>query len=186
MKRRGKMFCTVYKWLISQAADSGKPVSGFVENHIHRCDSCREFAQLCETLRPKLAKDKQAILENGDEALNKKIISALSREKASLSGGQGTARTYLARKPALVASLAAAFVVLAISLSLIFIVGPPARDTSSFGRPSELVSAASPGVLLVKAESPLEKEYLELKKTLNTTTEYLRSVLDFHIGAQVE
>jgi len=180
------MFCTVYKWLISQAADSGKPVSGFVKNHIHRCDPCREFAQLCETLKPKLAKDKQVILENRDEALNKKIISALSREKAPLSGRQGIARTYLARKPALVASLAAACVVLAISLSLIFIVGPPARDTSSFGRPSELVSAASAGVLLVKAESPLEKEYLELKKTLNTTTEYLRSVLDFHIGAQVD
>jgi len=48
------------------------------------------------------------------------------------------------------------------------------------------VSAASQGVLLVKAESPLEKEYLELKKTLNTTTEYLLSVLDFHIGEQVE
>jgi hypothetical protein len=186
MKRRCKMFCTIYKWLISQAADSGKPVSGFVKNHSHRCDSCREFAQLCESLKPKLAKDKQAILEKTDEALNKKIILALSQEKASLSGRQGKARTYPARKPALVASLAAAFVVLAISLSLIFKVGPPARDRSSFGRPSELVSAASPGVLLVKAESPLEKEYLELKKTFNATTEYLRSVLDFHIGEQTE
>jgi len=186
MKRRCKMFCTVYKWLISQAADSGKPVSGFVKNHTRRCDSCREFAQLCESLKPKLAKDKQVILENTHEALNKKIILALSKERASLSGRKGTARTYLARKPALVASLAAAFVVLAISLSILFIVIPLARDTSSFGRPSELVSAASPGVLLVKAKSPLEKEYLELKKTLNTTTEYLRSVLDFHIGAQVE
>jgi hypothetical protein len=40
--------------------------------------------------------------------------------------------------------------------------------------------------LLVKAESPLEKEYLELKKTFSTTTEYLRSVLDFHIGEETE
>lgn len=180
------MFCTAYKWLISQAADSGKPVSGFVKNHIHRCDSCREFAQICESLKPKLVKDKQAIIKNTDEALNKKIISALPKENASLSGRQGTVRTYLSRKPALVPSLAAACVVIAISLSIIFIVIPLSRDTSSFGRPSELVSAASPRVLLVKAESPLEKEYLELKKTFNATTEYLRSVLDFHIGKQTE
>lgn len=180
------MFCTVYKWLISQAADSEKPISSFVKNHAHRCDSCREFAQLCESLKPKLSKDKHVILKKTDEALNKKIISALSKEKAALSGRQGTVRTYLAQKPTLVASLAAACLVLVISLSIIFIVIPLSRDTSSIGRPSELVSATSPRALLVKAESPLEKEYLGLKKTFNTTTEYLRSVLDFHIGAQVK
>ncbi len=180
------MFCTVYKWLISQAADSEKPISGFVKNHTHRCDSCREFAQLCESLKPKLEKDKHAILKKADKALNKKIISALSKEKAPLSARQGTVRTYLARKPALIPSLVAVCLVIAISLSIIFIVIPHSRDRSSFGRPSELVSAASPRALLVKAESPLEKEYLGLKKTFNTTTEYLRSVLDFHIGAQVK
>ncbi|MGD8534874.1 MAG: hypothetical protein PVF66_03420 [Candidatus Aminicenantes bacterium] len=180
------MFCTLYKWLISQAADSGKPISTFVKNHTHRCDSCREFAQLCESLKPKFAQDKQSILENTDEVLNKKIIAALSKERVSLSVRKGTARKFLARKPALVASLAGVFMILAISLSIIFLVIPHARDTSSFGRPSELVSVASPEVLLVKAESPLEKEYLELKKTFSTTTEYLRSVLDFHIGEETE
>jgi hypothetical protein len=180
------MFCTVYKWLISQAADSEKTLSGFVKNHTLRCNSCREFAQLCESLKPKLAKDKLAILKKADEALDKKIIAALSKEKAPPSARQGKVRTYLARKPALVPSLAAACLVIAISLSIIFIVIPLSRDRSSFGRPSELVSAASPRALLVKAESPLEKEYLGLKKTFNTTTEYLRSVLDFHIGAQVK
>lgn len=173
------MFCTVYKWLMSQAADSKKPISGFVKNHTHRCDSCREFAQLCESLKPKLAKDKQAILKKTDDALNRKILSALSKEKVSPSGRQGRVRIYLAQKPALIPSLAAACLVFAISLSIIFIVIPLSRDRSSFGRPSELVSAASPRALLVKAESPLEKEYLGLKKTFNTTTEYLRSVLDF-------
>jgi hypothetical protein len=79
------MFCTIYKWLTSQAADSGKPLSGFVKNHTHRCDSCREFAQICESLKPKFAQDKHAILEKTDGELNKKIISALSKERASLS-----------------------------------------------------------------------------------------------------
>lgn len=186
MKRRCKMFCTAYKWLISQASDSGKPISKFVKNHTHRCDSCREFSQICESLKPKFSQDKHAILEKTDGELNKKIISALSKERASLSGRQGTARKYLARKPAFVASLAAAFVVLAISISIIFIVIPRSKKITSFVRPSELVSAASPELLLVKAESPLKKEYLELKKTFNSTTEYLRTVLDFHIGEQAE
>jgi hypothetical protein len=48
------------------------------------------------------------------------------------------------------------------------------------------VSAASPEALLAKAGSPLKREYLELKKTLDSTTEYLRSVLDFQIGEQAE
>jgi hypothetical protein len=186
MKRRGKMFCTVYKWLISQAADSGKPVAGFVKNHTQRCDSCREFAQLCETLKAKFAQDKHAILKNSDGALSKKIISALPRERAPISGRQRISRKSLARKRVLVPSLAAAFLVVAISVSIMFIAVHRSRDMGPFGHPSELVSAASPEVLLVKAESPLETEYQELKKTLDTTTKFLRSYLDFHIGPQTD
>ena len=180
------MFCNVYKWMISQAADSEKPVSGFVKNHTRRCDSCREFARLCESLKPKFAQDKLALLENADRALNKKIISALAEERASASEQHAASRKLMAQRPALVPFLAAAFLVLAISLSLIFIVIPYSKKTASFGRPSELVSAASPEVFLAKVESPLEKEYQELKKTFNSTTEYLRSVLDFHIGEQTD
>lgn len=180
------MFCTVYKWLISQATDSGKPLSGFVKNHTHRCDSCRAFAQLCESLKTKFAQDKHAILKNYDEALSKKIISVLPKERASESGHQRISRKFPARKPILVPSLAAAFLVVAISASIIFIAVHRSRDTGPFGHPSELVSAASPEALLVKAESPLETEYQELKKTLDTTTKFLRSYLDFHIGPQTD
>ena len=180
------MFCTVYKWLISQAADSGKPVSGFVKNHTQRCDSCREFARLCESLKPKFAQDKYAILKNYDEALSKKIISALPKERVSESGDQRIPRKFLAQRPVLVTSLSAVFLVAAISVSIIFIAVPRSKDMSSFGHPSEWVSAASPESFLAKAESPLETEYQELKKTVDTTTKFLRSYLDFHIGPQTD
>ena len=180
------MFCTVYKWLISQAADSDKPVAGFVKNHTHRCDSCREFAQLCESLKPKFEQDKHAILKNYGESLSKKIISALPKERTSESGRQRISRKYPVRRPVLVTSLAAAFLVVAVSISILFIAVPRSRDTGSFGRPSELASAASPEVLLAKAKSPLETEYQELKKSLDTTTKFLRSHLDFRIGPQTE
>ena len=180
------MFCTVYKWMISQAADSEKPLSGFVKNHTRRCDSCRAFAQHCESLKSKFTQDKLALLENADRAFDKKIISALSKERAPVSKRRVVTRKFMARRPVLVSSLAGAFLVLAISLSIIFIVIPYSKKTESFGRPSELVSAASPEVLLAKVESPLEKEYQALKKTFNSTTEYLRSVLDFQIGEQTD
>jgi hypothetical protein len=180
------MFCTAYKWLISQAADSEKPVSRLVKNHTRRCDSCRAFAQHCESLKPKFAQDKLALFENADRALDKKILSALAEESVSVSERHMASRIFVSRRPALVPSLAAALFVLAISLSLIFIVIPHSKKADSFGRPSEWVSAASPPELLAKAKSPLEREYQELKKTFNSTTEYLRSALDFHIGKQTD
>ncbi len=180
------MFCTVYKWLISQAADSGKPLSGFVKNHTQRCDSCREFAQLCESLKTKFAEDKLAILKNYDEVLSKKIISALPKERTSESGHQRFSWKFPARKPVLISSLATAFLVVTISASIVFIAVHRSKDAGSFGHPSELVSAASPEILLAKTESPLETEYRELKKTLDTTTKFLRSYLDFHIGPQTD
>lgn len=176
------MFCTVYKWLISQAADSEKPIPGLVKNHTHKCDSCREFARLCESLKPKFAQDKHTILEKAHREFDKRIISALSKENASLSGRQGKPRKFSVRKPAFVAWAAAASLVLAISLSIVFLVIPHSKKELSFVRPSELVSATSPELMLVKAESPLAKEYLGLKKTFNSTKEYLRAALDFRIG----
>ncbi len=176
------MFCSIYKWLISQAGDSEKPISGFVKNHTHKCDSCREFAQLCESLKPKLAQDKHVLLEKIDGELNKRILSAISREKASQSSRQRTPGRFSLRNPSFAASVAAASLVLVISFSIIFIVIPQSKKELSFVRPSELVNAASPELLLVKAESPLAKEYQELKKTFNSTKEYLRAALDFRIG----
>ncbi len=186
MKRRDKMFCSVYKWLISQAADSGKPIAGHVKRHANRCDTCREFTQLCEELKPKFAQDKQTILKNNDEALNKKIITALDRESISMLDRQVVTRRLKAPRPALLPALAAVFLVLAVSISIIFLTGPRSEKATSMGRISELVSAAAPEEMLVKVESPLEREYVELKKSLDSTTRFLLSSLNFRIGQQAE
>jgi hypothetical protein len=180
------MFCSIYKWLISQAADSEKPLSGRLLRHIQRCSSCHEFAQFCGSLKTKLAQDKQSILDNHDNALDQKIISAVYQDSTSIRGRQAEPVKESARRPALVPILAAAFFILAVSISIIFLTVPRSENEISLGSVSELVSAASPENILGRLESPLEKEYLELKQTLGSTTKFLLSSFHYHIGQQAE
>jgi hypothetical protein len=180
------MFCAIYKWLISQAVNSGKPLSGRLLRHTQRCSSCHEFAQFCESLKAKLAQDKQAILDNHDKALDQKLISAVHKELTSIPGRQAELQKKKTLRPALVPILAAAFLILAVSISIIFLSVPRSEKEISLGRISELVSRASPEDVLGRFESPLEKEYRELKQTLDSTTKFLLSSLNYHIGQQAE
>ncbi len=179
MMRRSKMFCPIYKWKISQAMDSGKTISSNVHKHMSRCDSCREYAELCTSLKPKFTQDKQAILEDFDESLNKKIMLAIP-ERAEL-GTEPRRRTL-----ALIPSLAAAITVLVISVSIIFLSLPRSKQTPPLGPISTLISAASPENILLKVESPLEKEYTELKRAFESTSKFLISSFDFRIGQQAK
>lgn len=173
------MFCPIYKWKISQAMDSGKTISSNVQRHMTKCDSCREYAELCTSLKPKFTQDKQAILEDFDESLNKKIMMAIPA-RAEL-GTEPRRRTL-----ALIPSLAAAITVLVISVSIIFLSLPRSKQTPPLGPISALVSAASPENILLKVESPLEKEYTELKRAFESTSKFLISSFDFRIGQQAK
>ena len=108
------MFCSVYKWLISQALDSGKNVSKPVSRHLRHCSSCREFAAFCGELKEKATQEKIDFLDKADEALNKKIISSLAKDTATSEA--------ISRKPFLRPVLAAASMALII-FSGIFMVG---------------------------------------------------------------
>lgn len=179
------MFCSVHKWKISRAMDSGKPISGNVQKHLSKCDSCREFAELCISLKSKFTKDKRAILQGFDEGLNKKIMASIPErpEMTPELGRRARASKKPLRSPVLIPSLAAALTVLVISISLIFVL-PHSKQAQSLGQISTLISAASPENMLSKVESPLEKEYTELKRAFESTSKYLISSLDFRIGPQ--
>lgn len=182
------MFCTIYKWKISRAMDSQKAASGLVQRHIRRCDSCREYAELCTSLKPKFTQDKQAVLQNFDENLNKKIMMTIPEK---IPFGSEPERKILAqktlfRRPSLIPSLAAAISVLAIVISILFFAIPRSKQRQPLGQISTLVSAASPEDVLSKVESPLEKEYTELKRALESTSKFLISSLDLRIGPQAK
>lgn len=187
MMRRSKMFCSIYKWKISQGMDSGKPISGRVQKHMSKCVSCREYAELCTSLKPKFSQDKQAILQDFDAGLTKKIMAAIPGKPELETELKQKARMpwRSVRRPALIPSLAAALVVLVISISLLILL-PRSKQTPSLGQISSLVSAASPQDVLSKVESPLEKEYTELKRTLESTSKLLISSIDFRIGPQAK
>jgi predicted anti-sigma-YlaC factor YlaD len=169
------MFCSIYKWLISQALDSGKNVSKPVSRHLHNCSSCREFAAFCGELEKKANKEKIDFPQRTEEALNKKIISSLAKETA-------LSKT-ISRKPILRPILAAASLALII-FSGIFIFNTINKDRStSSGILFSLSSANVPiDNVLGKIDSPLQEEILSLKETMKTASEFLYACVDPKLG----
>jgi hypothetical protein len=76
--------------------------------------------------------------------------------------------------------------VLVISISIIFFALPRLKQRPALGQISNLISAASPEDVLSKVESPLEKEYAELKRAFESTSKYLISSFDLRIGQQAK
>jgi len=182
------MFCSIYKWKISQAMDQGKPISSNVKRHLAKCESCREYAEFCTSLKPKFIRDKQNMLEDFDEGMKEKIMAAIPEkpERVSVTGKNPRWHLWPSRRPALIPSLAAAASVLVIVIGLLFFILPRPKQTPPIGQISTLISAASPGDVLSKMESPLEKEYAELKRAFESTSKYLISSLDLRIGQQAK
>ena len=51
------MLCFIYKWNISRALDTGKPLSRLTKRHLAGCESCREFSRLGEEMGRRLTDD---------------------------------------------------------------------------------------------------------------------------------
>ncbi len=178
------MLCSMHKWLISRAVDSKKQIPAFTKRHLGRCDSCRKFTQLCGSLKQRFAHDTTAILKGYNKAIDQKIISALPEIKESRStlSRQGVGPNLFSKRTFLVPSLVAASLVLVISISILFLTLPRSSEVNSLANMSDLFKRAYPVRILEKAESPLEKEYTELKETIESTAKFLISRLDVRLG----
>lgn len=173
------MFCSIYKWYISRALDSGKPLPNTVGRHIRRCASCREFAQFSESLKNRCVKDVPGFLDSYKEELNEKIISVLATQPEPKSAPR--------RKPALVPVLAAASALLVISIGIVWLVLPSSNKITPLNQLSQLgISKTSFENVLVKVDSPFEEELVELKQTLQSTAGFLLSRVDIKIGEREE
>ena len=173
------MFCSIYKWYISLALDSGKPLGGLAGRHIRRCASCREFARFSESLENRCVKDVPGFLDSYNEELDKKIISSLAAQPSPKSPPR--------RKPALVPVLAAASALLIISIGIVWLVLPSSNKITPLNQLSQLgISRTSFENALVKIDSPFEEELVELKQTLKSTADFLLSRVDIKIGEREE
>jgi len=173
------MFCSLYKWQISQALDSGKPIARLVKHHIRRCASCREFARFCESLRERLDHDKLDLIKSFNKRVDEKIISSLDKKPEP--------RTVPPRKAILVPVAATALLIIAIALGIILLKVPQSNEMRPLTRlPAFDIPEASLESVLVRIESPMDEEIYNLKHTVKSTGEYLISCLDFKIGEEKE
>jgi hypothetical protein len=173
------MLCFIHKWAISRKLDTGKPLSRLTQRHLGHCETCRIFERLGEETARRLEGDAVMLLKAAKPSLNERLRRALNESgrpasAPSLSG---------VRRPQLKPVLAAAVLLAVVGVSLIWTVrsrpaGMP-RLASLFqvetGR-ADLVST------LRKAESPYQQEIRELKKTLQSTADYLASRFDTSLG----
>jgi hypothetical protein len=178
MNRRFKMFCSIHKWFISRALDSGKQIPGPVDRHLRRCTSCQEFVQFCESLKHRCVQDKPDFLKIQNESLKEKILSSLD---------EAPTRSVSARKPLLVPILAAASLLLVISISIIWLTAPDSSQLLPVNQLFESnLAQTSIEDTLIKIESPLEEEIVELRETMKSTTEFLLACLDPNIGGEAD
>ena len=178
------MFCFIYKWMISWGLDSGKRMPGAVNRHIDRCSTCREFARLSGFLSTRLTEDAPGFLQKNhdtDDWLNIKISSALDTK----------APPQLKRRPSFnfmpKPALAAALVLLAVAIAVIFRVIPltaPAPGGPSINELSKPVTVKNPLQIIEKVESPIESEMRSLGQSINSAAKFLVSRLDIKIGQQ--
>ncbi len=173
------MFCSIYKWLISQALDSRKPLSDSLSKHINHCASCQEFVELHRSLMDGRVKDLPCLPEEKETALGDSIVSAINM---SPEPKQAPTRR-IALIPVFVSSLV--LVVVVTSIYLLTVPRPnPKNFLDSLAEINSTISTFENR--LERMDSPLDAEYADLKQTMKSTTEFFASYLDVKIGQDTE
>jgi len=172
------MLCSIHKWNISRALDSGKPLAGLTKRHLARCESCREFSRLGEEMRRRLADEAASLLSDARPGLDERVRRVV-REPALASIPYASQPRRLWMRPV----LAAAFTLAVIGVGLIWMVRsrpsgmPPLDPLLKLDAPRAYIESA-----LQRAESPYQEEILKLKKTFKSTAEYLAARFDTGLG----
>jgi predicted anti-sigma-YlaC factor YlaD len=168
--------------MISQALDSGNDLAGVVDRHIQHCSACKDFYRLSQSLNHKLVREASGFLRESNDTLNEKIISALALD--TRSAPRLTKRRIRLPIPA----LAAALVVVAVTVGILLQTIPVNVDTSSkienpLNTLTELdIANISLKDIIGRVESPIESEMFYLKQSITSASEFLISCLDVKIG----
>ena len=173
------MFCSIYKWRVSKALDSGIPYSGGVVHHLEHCSSCREFVAFSEKLQKRTAASKPDFSKGYPSNLPHRIMANLDKPPAS--------KPKWGLHHYLVPVTTSAILILAVSTSVYFLTSPRNTPLVSLDELLPLNQAqASLGKTLNGLDSPLEAEYQSLKNAVEATTEYLISRFEIKLGQEQE
>jgi len=169
------MKCMVFRLIIDSRENAGKKLPSPVSAHLEKCPQCAAYMNIGTQLRSE--EPPSGISDSSMSEIRGKIIAGLSeidREKK---------RRTVMRLPALIPT-AAVFIILVISLGVVLFRGvtPPVNPGNSKPVTSFITTSKNIGNLqnlFSKAESPIRKEAEELKRSVRSAGEYLKSVMDF-------
>jgi hypothetical protein len=172
------MKCSIHRWNISRAFDSGEPLSRLTKWHLAHCEACREYCRLVEETGRRLSKDAASLLDDARPGLNEKLRLAIDESIEIPSPSlPHPARPWL--KPVLAAVL---FFAVVASGSIWMVRSRPA----GMPRLDPLLKLETQKANLVsamqRAESPYQEEISKLKKTFESTAEYLAGRFDTGLG----
>jgi hypothetical protein len=178
------MLCTLSRWLISRAEDTGKALPRFAGRHVRGCRACGEFARTATTLSSRLRTERSAWLAEVPDFAVERGLDATPLEAAK-AGPRVRRRSWLSLRPLPVA--AAALVIVAGALILFQLVlkkpAPTAEDRAAAMaalRTITSVPAQFQGVV-GQAESPLDQERRILERSVSSAVEYLQARLNIRI-----
>jgi hypothetical protein len=176
------MFCNLTRWLISRAEDRGRETPRFAERHAARCEACRGYALFAASLAARLSGETPAFLaKSPDSPLDP---AAWAAEGAGRGTGAPFRRRFVLRPfPA-----AAAFLVVAASALVIFLVVRREPALTSAEKRAVIASlksvTAAPAefrLAVAEAESSLARERQILERSVLSAVEYLQTRLNIRI-----
>jgi hypothetical protein len=172
------MLCFIHRWNISQTFDTGEPLSRLTKRHLGRCHNCRESYRLGDWMARRLTDDAGSLLKDARPGLGERARRLVSTEGlAALPSPSRTKRLW--PRPV----LAAAVLLTVVGASFIWLARsrpagmPPLDPLIRLGAPSSYLQSA-----LQRAESPYQEEITGLKKTLESTADYLAARFETGLG----
>lgn len=185
------MLCTLSRWMISRAEDTGKKLPRVVERHVGRCRACGAFARASMTLAARLRAERSDVLAKvpdfsvdlGPDA----AAPAPVPEARGLAAARRASRRFVFGLRPLPAA-AAALIVVAVAGIVIFqaVRREPAAAPQDLAAARAAIKslAAAPEELqgaVGGAESALDKERRILEKSVVSAVDYLQARLNIKI-----
>lgn len=171
------MICSLSKWFISNAFDTHREIPSFVQHHLKHCATCQDFVLFSEDMVEKSSHDTLSIIqETPDSLLKKTKPEAWIQKELQYKPGR---RRRLVPVISTVLVISLIFVLFTFRPFQIF---SPKSDKGVFQTVQTLsLSGKALQQLAVKIESPYDKEWHVLKKSIIAAADHLTSYLDFKI-----